>query len=199
MRRSTGVSPLCVPPNKRQEPGNLGYLRHCFTPVIPAVTRAQSRHAIGKRVLEPGTPFATLTQTLTSAPSCLDVFVRGQISSQPHTKQPKHKERCKRSGVKHRLNAAPSARRLRAGQPSPRRQGGEVASLPRFAREYVCGALRRCKREGVWLGWVPVGEELLRLPGAGAPCIHLLAGEEERRPHSLTAYRRHPTASSPSP
>jgi hypothetical protein len=45
---------------------------------------------------------------------------------------------------------------------------------PSLAREYVCSALRRCKREGVWWGWVPVGKELLRLPGAGAPCIHLL-------------------------
>jgi hypothetical protein len=33
---------------------------------------------------------------------------------------------------------------------------------------------------------VPVGDELLRLPGAGAPVIHLLASEEEKHCLSLT-------------
>ena len=70
-------------------------VRNHSTPVIPAVTRAQSRHAIGKRVLEPGTPLAAPKQTLTSTPSCLRVFVRGQISNQPLTKTRRHKERCK--------------------------------------------------------------------------------------------------------
>ena len=74
-------------------------VRNHSTPVIPAVTRAQSRHAIGKRVLEPGTLLAVPTQTLTSTPSCLRVFVRGQISNQPHIKTRRHEERCKGEDV----------------------------------------------------------------------------------------------------
>ena len=49
-------------------------------------------HALGKRVLEPGTPLTAPAQTLTSTPSHPHVFLRGQISNQPHTKTPKHRE-----------------------------------------------------------------------------------------------------------
>gem|GEM_PF-7101755 len=75
----------------------------------------------------------------------------------------------------------------------------ETLSLPRFAREYVCSAVRRCKGEGVGLGWVPVGNELLRLPGADAPVIHLLASEEETNEAHATPSLRQPTAATPPP
>jgi hypothetical protein len=35
---------------------------------------------------------------------------------------------------------------------------------------------------------VPVGNKLLRLPGAGAPVSHLLAGEEEKSQRRIVSY-----------